>query len=102
MNIWRKQCQTAKAQWQLFLGMDPALLRDVTEEVTKQGHPVQIANMNSRAQIVISGTKTGVELASQKKAKEKRRQAGDSSSRERSVSLLSYEAGCRKKIPCGP
>lgn len=49
-----------------ILGMDPALLRDVTEEVTKQGHPVQIANMNSRAQIVISGTKTGVELASQK------------------------------------
>ncbi|MFP3124106.1 ACP S-malonyltransferase [Ectobacillus funiculus] len=49
-----------------ILGMDPALLRDITEEVTKQGHPVQIANMNSRAQIVISGTKTGVELASQK------------------------------------
>ncbi len=49
-----------------ILGMDPALLRDVTEEITKQGHPVQIANMNSRAQIVISGTKTGVELASQK------------------------------------
>lgn len=49
-----------------ILGMDPALLRDITEEVTQQGHSVQIANMNSRAQIVISGTKTGVELASQK------------------------------------
>lgn len=48
------------------LGMDPSALRDVTEEVTKQGHSVQIANMNSRAQIVISGTKEGVELASQK------------------------------------
>ncbi|MCP8970168.1 ACP S-malonyltransferase [Ectobacillus ponti] len=49
-----------------ILGMDPALLRDATTEVTAEGHPVQIANMNSKQQIVISGTKTGVELASQK------------------------------------
>jgi [acyl-carrier-protein] S-malonyltransferase len=51
------------------LGMDAALLCDITEEVTREGHAVQVANMNSRQQIVISGTKLGVELAS-KKAKE--------------------------------
>ncbi|WP_028398979.1 ACP S-malonyltransferase [Ectobacillus panaciterrae] len=52
-----------------ILGMDAALLRDLTEEVSREGHAVQVANMNSRQQIVISGTKLGVELAS-KKAKE--------------------------------
>lgn len=51
------------------LGMDAALLRDLTEEISREGHAVQVANMNSRQQIVISGTKLGVELAS-KKAKE--------------------------------
>ncbi|MFD3445467.1 ACP S-malonyltransferase [Microbacteriaceae bacterium 4G12] len=52
-----------------ILGMDPVLLREITEEVTNEGNAVQVANMNSRQQIVISGTKLGVELAS-KKAKE--------------------------------
>ncbi|MDG4655901.1 ACP S-malonyltransferase [Ectobacillus antri] len=46
-----------------ILGMDVTKLVDVTETVTKSGHSVQIANMNSASQIVISGTKTGVELA---------------------------------------
>ncbi|MDM5156039.1 ACP S-malonyltransferase [Bacillus sp. DX1.1] len=49
-----------------ILGADPAMLKEVTEEVTKEGYAVQIANMNSTKQIVISGTKQGVELASQK------------------------------------
>ncbi|ABS22740.1 ACP S-malonyltransferase [Bacillus cytotoxicus] len=53
-----------------ILGADPNMLKQVTEEVTNEGHAVQIANMNSVKQIVISGTKQGVELASQK-AKEK-------------------------------
>lgn len=52
-----------------ILGMDPVALQAVTEEVTKEGHAVQVANMNSRQQIVISGTKLGVEIAC-KKAKE--------------------------------
>ncbi|MFX3624622.1 MAG: ACP S-malonyltransferase [Ectobacillus sp.] len=51
------------------LGMDSSLLRTITEEITKEGHAVQVANMNSRQQTVISGTKMGVELAS-KRAKE--------------------------------
>ncbi|EEL49730.1 MULTISPECIES: ACP S-malonyltransferase [Bacillus cereus group] len=49
-----------------ILGADPDILKQVTEEVTNEGYPVQVANMNSTKQIVISGTKQGVELASQK------------------------------------
>ena len=49
-----------------ILGADPDILKQVTEEVTNEGHAVQIANMNSTKQIVISGTKQGVELASQR------------------------------------
>ncbi|CAI8801198.1 MULTISPECIES: ACP S-malonyltransferase [Bacillus] len=49
-----------------ILGANPDVLKQVTEEVTSEGHAVQIANMNSTKQIVISGTKRGVELASQK------------------------------------
>ncbi|MBO9130193.1 ACP S-malonyltransferase [Bacillus sp. 165] len=53
-----------------ILGMDAGLLQDVTKEVSEEGHAVQIANMNSRQQIVISGTKQGVDNAC-KQAKEK-------------------------------
>ena len=42
------------------------MLKQVTEEVTSEGYAVQIANMNSTKQIVISGTKQGVEIASQR------------------------------------
>lgn len=49
-----------------ILGANPDMLKQVTEEVTGEGYAVQIANMNSTKQIVISGTKRGVELASEK------------------------------------
>lgn len=49
-----------------ILGADPDMLKQVTEEVTNEGYPVQVANMNSTKQIVISGTKQGVELASER------------------------------------
>ncbi|HDR7387013.1 TPA: ACP S-malonyltransferase [Bacillus toyonensis] len=49
-----------------ILGADPDMLKRVTEEVTSEGYAVQIANMNSTKQIVISGTNQGVELASQR------------------------------------
>ena len=49
-----------------ILGADPHMLKQVTEEVTGEGYAVQIANMNSTKQIVISGTKQGVEIASQR------------------------------------
>ena len=53
-----------KVQWRI--GADPHMLKQVTEEVTSEGYAVQIANMNSTKQIVISGTKQGVEVASQR------------------------------------
>ena len=45
-----------------ILGADPHMLKQVTEEVTGEGYAVQIANMNSTKQIVISGTKQGSRL----------------------------------------
>lgn len=55
------------------LGMDREALKEVTNEVTAKGNIVQLANINSPGQIVISGTAQGVleasELAKTKGAK---------------------------------
>ncbi|WLR53468.1 ACP S-malonyltransferase [Mesobacillus subterraneus] len=48
------------------LGMDRQKLMDVTETVSAGGKPVQLANLNSPGQIVISGSKSGVEEAAAK------------------------------------
>ena len=48
------------------LGMDRQKLMDVTETVSAGGNPVQLANLNCPGQIVISGSKLGVEEASVK------------------------------------
>ncbi|MFP3392865.1 ACP S-malonyltransferase [Brevibacillus sp. SIMBA_040] len=45
------------------LNIDRAALHAVCEEVTVSGHPVQLANLNSPGQIVISGSAEGVKLA---------------------------------------
>ncbi|NLY78463.1 MAG: ACP S-malonyltransferase [Lysinibacillus sp.] len=47
-----------------ILGMDVDLLKEVCDEVTTNGDLVQLANLNCPGQIVISGTKEGVEKAS--------------------------------------
>jgi [acyl-carrier-protein] S-malonyltransferase len=52
------------------LGLEREALAFVTEEITAGGNPVQLANMNCPGQIVISGSRKGVELASSA-AKEK-------------------------------
>lgn len=52
------------------LGMERSLLQQVVDEVTANGYAVGLANLNCPGQIVISGTKTGVEQASEL-AKEK-------------------------------
>ncbi|WP_100403075.1 ACP S-malonyltransferase [Bacillus sp. FJAT-42315] len=52
------------------LGMERSLLQQVVDEVTANGHAVGLANLNCPGQVVISGTKTGVEQASER-AKEK-------------------------------
>lgn len=46
-----------------ILGMDRDLLTEVTEEVTASGDTVQLANINCPGQIVISGTREGVNQA---------------------------------------
>jgi [acyl-carrier-protein] S-malonyltransferase len=45
------------------LGLDRDKLAAVCQEVTESGHVVALANLNCPGQIVISGTKQGVELA---------------------------------------
>ncbi|MBB6443801.1 ACP S-malonyltransferase [Bacillus benzoevorans] len=48
------------------LGLDSEKLQAVTDEITSGGNLVQLANINCPGQIVISGTRKGVELASVK------------------------------------
>lgn len=45
------------------LGLDRAPLSIVTKEISDAGFPVSLANLNCPGQIVISGSKKGVELA---------------------------------------
>jgi len=52
------------------LGMNSDILQSITDEVSETGAPVQLANLNCPGQIVISGSKEGVERASEL-AKEK-------------------------------
>ena len=48
------------------LGLDRDLLKKITDEVTNDRASVQLANLNSPGQIVISGTKEGVAIASER------------------------------------
>lgn len=45
------------------LGLDRNKLSAVTNEVSESGHPVSLANLNCPGQIVISGSRKGVEIA---------------------------------------
>lgn len=47
-----------------ILGMEAGPLKEVCEKVSSEGEVVQLANLNCPGQIVISGTKEGVEKAS--------------------------------------
>ena len=47
-----------------ILNMDAEALQVVCNDISKEGHPVQLANINCPGQIVISGTAKGVALAS--------------------------------------
>ena len=46
-----------------ILGLEAQALKAVTDQVTIEGDVVQLANLNCPGQIVISGTKTGVDKA---------------------------------------
>jgi [acyl-carrier-protein] S-malonyltransferase len=48
------------------LGLDRVKLGEVTSSVDEQGFPVSLANLNCPGQIVISGSRKGVELAGEK------------------------------------
>jgi [acyl-carrier-protein] S-malonyltransferase len=48
------------------LGLEREALHAVCEDVTASGHPVQLANLNSPGQIVISGSAEGVKQAGEK------------------------------------
>ena len=48
-----------------ILGMDREKLTEITNEVTETTGSVQLANLNCPGQIVISGTRKGVEKACQ-------------------------------------
>lgn len=52
-----------------IMGLERERLEKICNEITSNGYPVQLANINTPNQIVISGTIEGVELAS-KDAKE--------------------------------
>lgn len=60
-----------------ILGLDAEPLKEVCDQVTAEGEVVQLANINCPGQIVISGTKLGVEKASE----------------------LAKEAGAKRAIP---
>ena len=47
-----------------ILGLDAESLKEVCDRITQDGEVVQLANLNCPGQIVISGTKLGVEKAS--------------------------------------
>ncbi|HWK22229.1 MAG TPA: ACP S-malonyltransferase [Ureibacillus sp.] len=47
-----------------ILGLDATSLKAVCDQITAEGDVVQLANLNCPGQIVISGTKAGVEKAS--------------------------------------
>nr|WP_106784137.1 ACP S-malonyltransferase [Lysinibacillus timonensis] len=48
-----------------ILGLDAQALKEVCDKVSSEGDVVQLANLNCPGQIVISGTKLGVEKASE-------------------------------------
>jgi [acyl-carrier-protein] S-malonyltransferase len=61
---------TGKGAMAAVMGLERDALADVCQTISGQGRTVELANLNSPGQIVISGTKEGVEQAGQL-AKEK-------------------------------
>jgi [acyl-carrier-protein] S-malonyltransferase len=61
-----KAVPNGKGTMAAVLGLDRVLLAEVTKIVADSGFPVSLANINCPGQIVISGSKKGVELAGEK------------------------------------
>ena len=65
-ELMEKAVPNGEGTMAAVLGMDKNLLTEVTQAVTDEGNPVQLANLNCPGQIVISGSRRGVELAGDK------------------------------------
>ncbi|WP_046175088.1 ACP S-malonyltransferase [Domibacillus indicus] len=63
-NLMEEAVPAGQGAMAAVLGMDRALLEEVVSGVSKEGHIVAAANFNCPGQIVISGSKEGVEQAS--------------------------------------
>ncbi|MET3698019.1 [acyl-carrier-protein] S-malonyltransferase [Bacillus oleivorans] len=57
---------SGKGAMSAVLGLERDPLKQITEQVTSEGASVQLANLNCPGQIVISGTKEGVALCSER------------------------------------
>ncbi|GAA0331546.1 ACP S-malonyltransferase [Bacillus carboniphilus] len=57
---------SGKGAMSAILGLDREPLKAITDKVTEEGHSVQLANLNCPGQIVISGTKEGVQVAGER------------------------------------
>ncbi|PLR97317.1 ACP S-malonyltransferase [Bacillus sp. T33-2] len=65
-ELMEKAVPNREGTMSAVLGLDRETLSAVTDRVTAQGYPVGLANMNCPGQIVISGSRKGVDEASVK------------------------------------
>ncbi|WP_121609293.1 ACP S-malonyltransferase [Mesobacillus foraminis] len=65
-ELMEKAVPNGEGTMAAVLGLDREKLSAVCEEATAEGTPVQLANLNCPGQIVISGSKQGVESAASK------------------------------------
>ncbi|MFS0637444.1 ACP S-malonyltransferase [Mesobacillus foraminis] len=65
-ELMEKAVPNGEGTMAAVLGLDREKLSAVCEETTAEGTPVQLANLNCPGQIVISGSKQGVESAASK------------------------------------
>ena len=63
-ELMEKAVPNGEGTMAAVLGLDREILNEVTNDITESGDLVQLANVNCPGQIVISGTRKGVERAS--------------------------------------
>ena len=65
-QIMERAVPTGFGAMAAVLGANPDLLHQLCEDVSMEGHVVEIANRNSPGQVVISGTVKGVDLVAER------------------------------------
>ena len=63
-ELMEEAVPAGKGTMAAILGMESEDLLKITNQITSEGNPVQLANLNCPGQIVISGSTEGVQLAS--------------------------------------